>query len=195
MRIRPVLALLALVTTVLGASLLGSNAAAAPETFQIDPVHSTIIFRTKHLNAGHVYGRFDEFSGTVTVDDANLAAAKVEVSVKAQSLNTGNAKRDEHLRSPDFFAVAQFPTITFTSTSVKKAGDGYEVSGNLTLHGATKSVTVRMQRLGQGTNQEGKTVVGYEGTLDLKRSDYGMTKMVGPVSDEVRLILAFETSR
>jgi polyisoprenoid-binding protein YceI len=170
------------------------TASAAPEVFEIDPVHSAVLFRTKHLNVSHVYGRFDDFSGKITVDDENLANAKVEVTVKAQSLNTGNQKRDDHLRSPDFFAVAQFPTITFTSTAVKKTGETYAVTGNLTLHGVTKSVTVNMQKLGKGPGPQGKTFIGFEGTLDLNRTEFGMKTMPG-LSDDVRLTLAFEASR
>jgi polyisoprenoid-binding protein YceI len=168
-------------------ALSGKAVEAAPETFTVDPVHSAILFRTKHLNVSHVYGRFNEFSGQITVDDDNLANASVKIDVKAQSLDTGNTKRDDHLRTPDFFSVAQFPTISFVSTAVKKTGDTYEVTGNLSLHGVTK--------LGKGPGMEGKTVIGFEGTLDLKRSDFGMTKMVGPVSDEVRLTMAFEANR
>jgi polyisoprenoid-binding protein YceI len=192
MRFRPAPALcLALATLA-----LGPTAAAAPETYEIDPVHSTIIFRTKHMNVSYVYGRFDDFSGKITVDDQNLANAKVEVTVKTQSVSTGNGARDDHLRSPDFFAAAQFPTITFASTGVKKTGDAYDVTGNLTLHGVTKPVTVKMQKVGQGPGWQGKgALIGFEGTLDIKRSEFGMTTHVDAVSDEVRLIMAFEAKR
>ena len=185
---------------VVGAALLALAvparvAEAAAETWEIDPVHSSILFRVKHLNVSHVYGRFDDFSGKITIDDGDLANAKVQVEVKTQSVNTGNPKRDDHLRSPASFGVQQFPTIAFASTSVKKNGDDYEVAGNLTIHGVTKPVTVTMKKLGQGPGMGGKTVAGFEGTLDLKRSDYGMSTMVGPVSDEVHLNLAFEANR
>jgi polyisoprenoid-binding protein YceI len=174
----------------------GRPAHAAPEAYQVDPVHSAILFRTKHLNVSHVYGRFDQFSGTITIDEANPAASSVRIEVDAKSLNTGNPKRDDHLRSPDFFGVVQFPKITFASTAVKKDGDVYEVTGDLALHGVTKSVTVKMQQLGKGPGMKpGTTLVGFEGVLEIKRSDYGMNFMLNGVSDDVRLTLAFEAGR
>jgi polyisoprenoid-binding protein YceI len=178
------------------AGLATVPASAAPQTWQIDPSHSSVLFRIKHLDIGYVYGRFDEFSGAVTVDDENLANAAVKVEIKATSVNTGVAKRDDHLRSPDFFAVAQFPTITFESTAVKAAGEkAYEVTGNLTLHGVTKAVSAKIVKTGEGKDPWGNQRIGYEGTLELRRADFGMDKMLEAAGNDVRLYLAFEATR
>src|SRR5687768_15332170 len=143
-------------------------ASAKPETFQIDAVHSAVIFRIKHLDASWVYGRFNSFAGSFTVDEENPAASKVSVAIDVASVDTGNKTRDDHLRTPDFFDVAQFPKITFESTAVKKAGDGlYDVTGNLSLHGAVKTVTIRMQKVGTGKNpMDGSILMGFEGTVE-----------------------------
>ena len=193
MKLRTLLAnatLPALLVGVLGATPV----AAAPETHAIDAVHSTVLFRVKHMNVGYSYGRFNEFSGTVVLDAASPAASSVKLEVKAASIDTANTKRDDHLRSPDFFNVAQFPTITFESTAVAKVGDdAFEVTGDLTLLGVKKSVKVRMTKTGSGTDPQGGVRTGFEGTLAIKRSDFGMKYGLEGISDEVGLTLAFET--
>lgn len=175
-------------------ALGATPAAAAPEAHAVDAVHSTVIFRVKHLDTGYSYGRFNEMSGTVVLDEANPAACSVNLEVKAASVDTANSKRDDHLRSPDFFNVAQFPTITFASTAVAKAGeDAYDVTGDLTLLGVKKSVKVRMTKTGSAKDPQGAFRTGFEGTMTILRSEYGMKYGLQGVGDEVRLTLAFET--
>jgi polyisoprenoid-binding protein YceI len=186
----------AVLPLVLAGALGSTPAAAAPETYEVDAVHSTVLFRIQHAKAGNQYGRFNDMSGTFTLDDANPSAASVKLEVKAGSIDTANAKRDDHLRGPDFFNVAQFPTITFVSTAVAKAGEhAFDVTGDLTLHGVKKSVTVRMEKVGAAKDPWGNFRAGFEGVLTIKRSDFDMKNMLEVVSDEVRLILAFEGIR
>ncbi len=173
-------------------SLGVAPASAALDTYDIDASHSAVIFRIQHMKAGYQYGRFNDFSGTVAFDEANVGASSVKVEVKTTSVDTHNEKRDDHLRNPDFLDCAQFPTMTFSSTSVKAAGTDYEVAGNLTLHGVTKPVTVKMTKTGAAADPWGGYRMGFEGTLTIKRTDYGMDKKLEGAGDEIRLILAFE---
>ena len=138
------------ILTVILASLgLGVAAASAAETYKLDPVHSSVLFKAKHLNVADFYGRFNDFSGTVTFDNENPSKSSVNLEVKVESLDTHEAKRDQHLKSPDFFNAKQFPVIAFKSTKVEKAGaDSYKVTGDFTLHGVTKPVTVEFKKTG-----------------------------------------------
>lgn len=175
---------------VLFASTL-SAAAWAGETFVIDPVHSTVIFKNHHFNAGYVYGRFNNIGGSFTLDD-DASKSSVSATVAVDSVDTANKGRDDHLKGPDFFNAKQFPEITFKSTSVSGSGDKLEVVGDLTLHGVTKSVTVVLNKTGLGKGMKGETRAGLEGSFTVKRTDFGMDKMVGPSGDEVTLIIALE---
>jgi polyisoprenoid-binding protein YceI len=168
----------------------------AADDFKIDGVHSTVIFRAKHLGVSYAYGRFDEISGDIAFDSKKPESSKVKIEVKIDSVNTGNGKRDAHLKSTTFFDAKQFPTATFTSKSVKAAGDKkYSVTGDLTLHGVTKPVTIEMENVGQGKGMGGGELVGFYGSLPLKRSDFGMTAMTDAVSDEVLLTVSFEAGK
>jgi len=161
----------------------------------VDPIHSTVLFKIKHLGASWTYGRFDSVEGGVDAAEDGTPPTAVRLVLKTDSVNTGNEKRDGHLKSPDFFSAKQFPEITFTSTAAKALdADTTEVTGDLTLHGVTKSVTAKVVRVGTGSMQ-GKTVAGWETTFELKRSDFGMAKMVGPVGDDVTLTVAVEAGK
>jgi polyisoprenoid-binding protein YceI len=178
---------------VLAAAVCTTTASAASSTWEIDPVHSAVLFRIHHMNAGYTWGRFNKFSGTILLDDANLAASSVKVEIQTESVDTNAEARDKHLKSADFFNAAQFPTITFTSTSIKKNGDAaFDVTGDLTLHGVKKSVTVKMDKTGSGKDMKGKELVGFEGTLTILRSEYDIKTYLPNIGDEVRLTLAFE---
>ena len=193
--------LIVILALVFGVTLVGlpggsdgpRPAYAAAEGYAIDPAHSFVMFRIKHLDIGYVYGRFNEFAGTVQLDEASPSTSSVNVEVKATSVDTGVKQRDDHLRTPEFFGVAQFPTITFKSTAVKKTDDThFDVTGDLTIHGVMKPVTVRMEKTGAGKDPWGKFRIGFEGTVELKRSDYGMKGLPDMVADALRLTLAFE---
>jgi len=163
--------------------------------YKIDGVHSAVIFKVSHMGVSHTWGRFDAVEGTLKFRDSGEGAV-IDITVQAGSINTGNAKRDGHLKSPDFFSVKEFPTISFKSKSWKKSGDGFAVTGDFTLHGVTKSVTIPVTKVGEGKGPGGKTyIIGFDGTLKIKRTDYGMKKYVGPAGDEVTLHISIEGMR
>lgn len=168
------------------------SGAAEPKSFKIDTVHSTVIFKVLHLNAGNAYGRFNDIQGEVVYDDESPEKSAVNITVKADSIDTANAKRDEHLRSPDFLNAAEFPNITFKSNSAKKLGEKeFELAGDLTLHGVTKPVTARLVHIGSVPDpRAGGIRAGAEARFTIKQSDFGM-KPKG-VGDEVDIIVSTE---
>lgn len=161
---------------------------------KVDPVHSAIFYRIKHMNTSWSYGRFDAFQGTVTYSADAPEAAKIEIEVMADSINTGNKDRDEHLKSPEFFDVKQFKTATFKSKKVAKAGAGLKVTGDFSLHGVTKEVTLDIEPTGMGKGMKGETLAGFHGTLSLKRSDFGITTYPDALGDDVQLTISLECS-
>lgn len=165
----------------------------AAKTYEIDSVHSSAIFRIKHFEASYFYGRFNDITGTVVHDEANPAGSSVEVTIKADSVMTGNGKRDEHLKSQDFFNAAEFPVLSFKSKGVKKgSGKGeLEVTGDLTIHGVTKPLTTKVSHTGTGKGRGGE-VAGFETVFTIKRSDFDMKFMVGPLGDEVQVTISLE---
>jgi polyisoprenoid-binding protein YceI len=170
--------------------------AASAETFQVDPVHSSVNYRIKHMNLSYSYGRFNAIAGTFDLDPADPAKGVFDFTVKTDTIDTGVAKRDGHLKSPDFFNARQFPTITFKSKSVASAGENtYDVTGDLTLHGVTKSVTLKVEQTGKGPGMGGRGAVGLLTSFTIKRSDFGMKNMIGPVGDDVRVEVAIEGNR
>jgi polyisoprenoid-binding protein YceI len=171
-------------------------ASLAADTYTIDPVHSTVFFRIKHLGASYAFGRFDDISGSFTIDAAKPESSKVNIEIKTTSVNTGNGKRDDHLRSSSFFDVKQFPTATFASKSVKAGGDKkYSVTGDLTVHGVTKPVTIEMENVGKSKGMQGEELAGFYGTVALKRSDFGINYMPDGLSDDVQLTVSFEGAK
>src|SRR5581483_4599612 len=148
------------------------------------------------LNIGYAYGRFNDLSGTVVVDEQKPANCAFDLTVKADSIDTANAKRDGHLKSPDFLNVKEFPTITFKSKEVKPLkANAYEVTGDLTLHGVTKSVKVQLNRTGAGAYPYGGQGVGFETNFSIRRSEFGMTGMPGALGEDIWLIVSFEAAK
>lgn len=162
--------------------------------YQVDLAHSHTGFNVSRLGVIDVYGRFNELEGTIVYDETDLAKSSVQVSIKTASLDTNNERRDTHLKSPDFFNAVQFPVIEFKSTAVKRRADGVlEVTGDLSLHGVTKSLTLEVAHSKITKNPTGAgDIIGFKSQLQLKRSDYGMTYMVGPLADEVNVVLAVQ---
>jgi polyisoprenoid-binding protein YceI len=176
------------------ASFVLAGIAQAADDYKVDPVHSAVLFKNKHMNAGYVWGRFNKLSGSFSLS-AKAEEVKIDITVDAASVDTGNPGRDGHLKKPDFLDAAQFPTITFKSTKVSpgKETDTYEVVGDLTLHGVTKSITVTLKKTGVGENPKDKTpVAGVETAFTVKRSDYGMTQNIPGSADEVTLFVNLE---
>lgn len=181
---------------VLGLALLTTTALWSAETYSIDPVHSTAIYKVKHFGVSNVYGRFDDVTGTVLFDSADPAKSSVEVTIKTESLDTANPKRDAHVKGPDFLNAKQFPVMTFKSTAVKALDAGkYEITGDFTLHGVTKPLTVVWEKVGEGKGPMGDYRQGGETTFSIKRSDFGMTGMMGPVGDDVQITVSVEGVR
>ena len=185
MRMRPLVAAALLIG-------LAAAPARAADTFKVDPVHSSLLFRIKHLNVGYIYGRFNAYSGTFAFD-RDPGQCGLTFAVNIDSLDTANADRDKHLKGPDFFNVKEFPTASFKSKSVKALDDKtYEVSGDLTLRGVTKEVTVRLERIGTARGMRGEVRSGIDTTFVIKRSDFGMKAAPQLLSDEVRITVAVE---
>jgi polyisoprenoid-binding protein YceI len=172
------------------------TAANAADTYAIDAVHSALIFKVHHLGAGYTYGMFTNMSGTIVHDAANPTASSIDLTVKADSLTTHESKRDTHLKSPDFFNAKQFPTITFKSKSVTKVDDKtMNVTGDLTMHGVTKSLTAKVTHTGTGKNPQGVQIIGFETAFPVKRSDYGIAYWIPQIDDEVNLIISMEGTK
>ncbi|MBO3277806.1 YceI family protein [Pseudomonas schmalbachii] len=180
----------------LGTALFSAGQAMAAE-YKIDKEgqHAFIEFRIQHLGYSWLYGRFDDFDGAFTFDEKNPSADKVKVTINTNSVNTNHAERDKHLRSPDFLNVGKHPTATFESTSVKTASNDAEITGNLTLNGVTKPVTIKAQLIGQGDDPWGGYRAGFHGSTTLKLKDFNIQKDLGPASQEVELVLSVEGVR
>lgn len=169
MRTRTRLGIAALVLAASGASAL-----AAQEIFTFDKNHTTVGFRIRHI-VTKVEGRFQDFDGTIWIDRQTPAASKVELTIRAASIDTGTPNRDNDLRSPNFFDVSKYPTITFRSTRVEPRGNGvYDVMGELTMHGVTKMVTIPVKHNGFAKMGKGEKA-GFEIDFSLNRKDWGIT--------------------
>jgi len=182
---------------VLAASVFLGSQALAADTYQVDPVHSFVSFRIQHLEVSYTYGRFNEPTGTLVIDESDPSKSTLEFSVETEKVDTGNAGRDAHLKKADFFSAAEFPQIAFKSNSVKKIDDKtWEVTGDLTLHGVTKPLTLKVNRTGTGPGMKpGTTLTGLETSFTIKRSDFGMNYMVPKIGDEVTLWVAIEAGK
>ncbi len=146
-------------------------------TWQIDPDHSSFQFKVRHLMVSNVKGDFTKVKGAVMMDERDIANLKLEITIDAASVNTGHAKRDEHLRNADFFDVAKHPTITFVSKRVVKAGpDRLKVIGDLLMHGVTKEITIDVEGQTQEVKDPGGNFRrGATGTAKINRKDFGLT--------------------
>jgi polyisoprenoid-binding protein YceI len=176
------------------AVLAFSAAAQANETFRIDPSHSTIAFKVRHM-LGTATGKFSKFTGTIVVDREHPEQSSVSVSVTAASIDTGIAKRDEHLRG-ELFDVGKYPEITFKSRRVKQTGANTgEISGDLTMHGVTRAIILNVQLLSLAEGSRWRVT-----TAPLKRSQFGLVfsksaETVSMISDEVAVEIAIEARR
>jgi polyisoprenoid-binding protein YceI len=170
-------------------------AARAADEYTIDPAHTGVYFKIEHLGISWTFGRFDDAAGKCTVDKDDPSKSSFAMTIKIESLDTNNKMRDDHLRSPDFFNAKQFPVMTFTSTAVKAVAGGYEVAGDFNLHGVTKSITFPLRGGKEAEFPKGMHRIGFTTELTLKRSDYGMDKLLNAVGDEVTIAISFEGVR
>lgn len=171
---------------------------ASATTYKIDADHSTVGFKIRHL-IGKVSGRFDRYQGTFVYEKGNPKVWKTEATIEAASINTNTPKRDDHLRSPDFFDVQKFPTLQFISTKVTDVkGDKAKLHGNLTIHGVTRPVVLDFEFLGEGKDPWGNELGSALATVTINRKDYGLTwneaiETGGVlVGDEVEITLEIE---
>lgn len=161
-----------LLSLVLVVPLVGQDA--APELWTVDKTHSSATFKVRHLMA-NVTGNFRDFDAQINVDRAKPANSSVEFTIQAASIDTANASRDKHLRSADFFDVEKHPTITFKSTAVKpRSANDFDVTGDLTMHGVTKRITLPVTFLGFGKDARGNEKGGFEIEAVVNRKDYGI---------------------
>ncbi len=172
------------------------------EVWSIDPSHSAVEFSVKHMMFATVRGRFSTFSGTITMPDGDPSRASVVVEIDADSIDTRDEKRDEHLRSNDFFGAGDNPKITFRSTSVQAKGkDRYEVTGDLTIRGVTKPVVLDATFNGQGVNPWGVTVAGWSAEGKIDRKEFGVNWNAALesggflVGDEVKIHIELEVAK
>lgn len=177
------------------ALFVGAQSSLAGDTFKLDPVHSSLLFKVKHLGVSYSYGRFNSPEGQIVWDSADPTKSTINVSVKTAAIDTDNAKRDEHLKSPDFFDAKQFPTLSFKSTSVKPSGENkYEVTGDLTVRGVTKPITVTLEHVGTNSGPRG-TKTGFDGQFTINRQDFGVAYMPQGIGDEVTIFVALEADK
>lgn len=178
-------------------------ATAAPEAFTIDPTHSSINFAIDHLGLSTIHGRFDKFSGKFAIDRA-AKTGNVDLTIETASVDTNDSERggrprtrDEHLRSADFFNAAEFPKMTYKATTVAFAGDNpATVDGSLTLLGVTKPVSLKLDRFKcNPATATAKERCGGDATGKLKRSDFGMSRGVPSIGDELVLTISFEANK
>jgi polyisoprenoid-binding protein YceI len=168
-------------------------------TWTLDPAHTRIGFVARHAMVTKVRGSFNEFEGTAVLDGANPANSHAEVTIKAASIDTRNAQRDEHLRSNDFLAMQEHPEITFTSTGARQVDDTtFELTGDLTIRGVTKSVTIPFTFEGAAKDPFGNLRAGFEGSVAINRKDWGVAWNAalegGGVLVSDRVTLEFEIS-
>jgi polyisoprenoid-binding protein YceI len=189
-----------ILTPVLAAAILAplGNSTA----WKIDPNHSEADFAIKHMAISTVHGTFRGVSGTINFDPNDIAAGSVNATIDVKSVNTGVDARDSHLRGPEFFETDKYPTMAFKSSSVKKTSDGYDVYGDLTIHGVTKPVTLKMETPGRPqVDAKGVAHCGFTATTMINRKDFGLLyaqKTTGGdamLGDEVKIELNIEAIR
>ena len=180
---------------------MATATAPARTSWTIDATHTNVEFSVRHLMIATVKGRFADVQGTITLDEADPAAAEIDVTIGAASIDTRMGQRDDHLRSADFFDVEKFPTLTFKSRTVAVDGDSLKVTGDLTIRGITRTVVLDVTSHGQQSDPWGGQRAGFEATGKIKRSDFGLTWNQAleaggvAVSDEVKITIDAELVR
>lgn len=155
-------------------ALIPASTTLAADKYTIDPAHCHIGFSVRHLVINNIRGRFTDYEGSIIYDEQDITRSSVEITIKAQSVNTDVQPRDEHLRTSEFFDVAKFPDITFKSTRVEKRGTGFAATGLFTMHGVAKEITIPFKINGKN-NFQGGTHLGVEGTVVIDRRDFGIS--------------------
>ncbi|MBI3821890.1 MAG: YceI family protein [Planctomycetes bacterium] len=167
--------------------------AARAQTYNVDLAHSSITFMIQHLGISFVHGRFNDFSGKFTVDK-DAAKSSFEMTIKADSVDTNQKKRDEHLRSDTFFDAKKYPDMTFKSTKVEPIDGGYKVTGDFTMHGVTKSVTFDLKG-GKTVEMKGVQRTGFSTAFILRRADFGISALPDGIANDVNIFIGFEGTK
>ena len=171
---------------------------ADPVLYEVDTEHSAVLFKVRHMAISTVTGRFNRFAATFWYDPANPSATRVTATIDVASVDTDNERRDNHLRSEDFFFAEQHPTITFASREVRSTGEGaFEVLGDLTIRGVTLPITLDVELEGSGTTGRGEPIIGLVAEGEINRHDYGLrwnrvVETGAVVGDDVRIVLEIE---
>lgn len=169
---------------------------AADYVIDTQGAHAFVQFKISHLGYSWLYGRFNTFTGDFSYDAAKLAESKIQLTIDTASVDSNHAERDKHLRSADFLNVSKHPKATFVSTKVvPKAGDNFDLHGDLTLNGVTKEVVIAAQKLGEGKDPWGGYRAGFAGTTTLTLKDFDIKMDLGPASSTVQLELTVEGIR
>lgn len=178
--------------TVCASMMLVSVSKCNAAQYDLDNSHTSLIFGISHFGYSFTYGRFNTLTGGFDFDKTNPTAASFEFQIDTSSIDTNDAKRDDHLRGPDFFDAKQFPKITFKSTSVRPADEGFEMVGDLTMHGVTREVVIPFKYLGEGNGPYGKYRCGFSAQVMVQRGDFGMKAMAPMIGDDVSITFSFE---
>lgn len=183
-----------LALSIVAASSLSLNAIADDYTIDTKGAHASINFAVKHLGYSWLTGRFDKFEGTFSYDPAKPEASVVNVTIDTTSVNSNHAERDKHLRSGDFLNVEKFPTATFVSKKIvlDDDKDEFDIVGDLTLNGVTKSVTIEVEKIGEGKDPWGGYRAGFSGETEINMRDFNIKMDLGPASQTVKLELEVE---
>jgi len=185
-------------TSILAAGLLSASITAHAEDYVIDTegMHASIQFRVQHLGYSWLNGRFNNFDGTFSYDEATPEKSSVQLNIKTSSIDSNHAERDKHLRSDKFLNVEKFPEAKFVSTSYTPSKNGEAtLKGNFTLHGITHPIEISVTPIGAGNDPWGGYRRGFEGKAKFSMADYGIIENLGPKSKEVELVLSIEGVR
>jgi polyisoprenoid-binding protein YceI len=170
-----------------------TQVAFAATPYEVDGVHSSVLFHVVHNKVSNFYGRFNKVSGSFLLNADDAAKSVIDITVQADSIDSANGKRDEHLKGADFFSTKEFPTLTFKATSFEKGENGnWKVTGDLSLRGVTKQVVVDVKETGTGEGRGGVKVAGFEAKFKVNRSEFGVNYGIPGISDETGLIVSLQ---
>ncbi len=183
-----------LLFAILSFAALNSTARAA-EIYAIDLAHSSMTFMIQHLGISFVHGRFNDFSGTFTIDKDAPAKSSFEMTIKADSIDTAVKKRDDHLRGPEFFDTKKFPDMTFKSTKVEAIDSGYKITGDFTMHGVTKAISFDLKGGKTVEFPKGTHRTGFATAFILRRADFGISALPDGIANDVNIFIGFEGTK
>jgi polyisoprenoid-binding protein YceI len=184
--------------TAVALSLAGASVSAQTSTWTIDPAHSSVNFTIRHMGVSNVHGSLSGIKGTVNYNEKDITKSSVENTIDAATISTGVEARDKHLKSPDFFDVEKYPTISFKTTSIKKTDGKLQLIGDLTLHGVTKSITLDVDGPAPAqSGPNGKTISGFSAEGTIHRSDFGIGHKFGAamIGEDVKFSIDVEIDK